>query len=615
MKIIFEHLKIHNFMSFKDQEFDFSNDVGFTLVTGENKDIQDSKNGSGKSSLFSALLYALFGQLQYNIKNANLRNRYVKDKTMFVEVVFSTGNGERYFVKRMLNKYNQTSLSLERETKEGEREDLTRFSIMETDAFIQKEILRCDISIFLRVIFLSSDQNYNFFKLTPAAKRDFIEKLFDISVFGEMYSMMHKDLLKLDKEIASKQSGLVILNKNKENYETKAKAYESEKKLKFKDLEKRITKLQAKRDKEASFIESPENIEKLEKIETAMNTLSDTISEQEKLLRKVEKSKIIAENYKLKYETVLKNNEELIAKHSDLLKSICDKCRGIVEQYYKITEYRKEISSAKKGLDKISEKENEINMKMKEISSKISEISSKRTKLERAREQLMSKKLKHDEELRNIERELVSVIKLYEDMKEKLNPYLELVKEATEEISENNNQLAEMTEKFNYLKFAENIVNADTLKKFIIKDLVQLLNDKIQRYLAKLGAEFECVFDENMDCRFITAGGGECDYANFSSGEQMRIMISTCFAFKDFMETRNSFSSNILILDEFIDSGIDDLAINGVLGILEGFKVIGKQNIYIISHRISVADNYSFDNIITVVKEKNISRVELSKQE
>jgi len=615
VKINFEHLRIHNFMSFKDQDFDFSKDVGLMLVTGENKDIQDSKNGTGKSSLFSALLYALFGQLQYNIKNANLRNRYVKDKSMSVEVVFSTGIGERYFVKRSLNKYNQTVLSLEREKDDGTREDLTRFSIMETDAFIQKEILRCDISIFLRVIFLSSDQNYNFFKLTPALKRDFIEKLFDISVFGDMYSMMHKDLLKLDKEIAAKQGNLVVLNKNKENYEAKAKIYEAEKKSKLKEFEKKTAKLQAKRDKTASFIDSPENVEKLEKIESAMNMLSDMVSDQEKSMRKVEKNKILAENYKLKYETVLKNNEEIIAKYSNLLESLCDKCRGIVEQYYKITEYRKEISSAKKGIAKISEKENEINAKAKEISAKISEITSKRNKLEKAREQLMSKKLKHDEELRTIEAELVSVTKLYEDMKEKLNPYLELVKEATAEITENNEQLAEMTERFNYLKFAENIVNADTLKKFIIKDLVQLLNDKIKMYLAKLGAEFECVFDENMDCRFVTSGGGECDYANFSSGEQMRIMISTCFAFKDFMETRNSFSSNILILDEFIDYGIDDLAISGVLDILENFKNNGKQNVYIISHRISVADSYAFDNLMTVIKEKNISRIEFSRQE
>jgi len=608
-------MKIHNFMSFKDQEFDFSKDTGLTLVTGENRDIQDSKNGAGKSSLFSALLYALFGQLQYNIKNANLRNRYVKDKLMFVEVSFSTSSGDRYFVKRALNKHNQSSLLLEKETETGERENLTRFSIMETDAFIQKEILRCDISIFLRVIFLSSDQNYNFFKLTASSKRDFIERLFDISVFGDMYSAMHKDLLKLDKEIAGKQGNLVILNKNKENYDVKAKNYETEKKTKLKEFEKKISKLQAKRSKLADSGITSEDKLKLEKIESAMNLLADAMTERSKELRKAEKSKIVTENYRLKYETVLKTNQEFIDKYADLLGSLCDKCRGIVEQYYKIDKYKKEIAAAQKNISKLEEKESEIISKATEISGKISEITGKQAKLEKAREQLKSKRLKYEEELRNIETELASTMKLLDDAKDKKNPYLELVSEVLAEIAENNNQLAEMSDQFKYLKFAENIVNADTLKKFIIKDLVQLLNEKIKYYLAKLGAEFECVFDENMDCKFITAGGGECDYANFSSGEQMRIMISTCFAFKDFMETRNSFSSNILILDEFIDSGIDDLAINGVLDILENFKTVGKQNVYIISHRISVADNYMFDNIITAVKEKNISRIEISKQE
>ena len=46
-----------------------------------------------------------------------------------------------------------------------------------------------------------------------------------------------------------------------------------------------------------------------------------------------------------------------------------------------------------------------------------------------------------------------------------------------------------------YLKFAESIVSQETIRKFIIKDLVVLLNNKVKTYLTKLGSNFYVEFD------------------------------------------------------------------------------------------------------------------------
>jgi ABC-type multidrug transport system ATPase subunit len=74
-----------------------------------------------------------------------------------------------------------------------------------------------------------------------------------------------------------------------------------------------------------------------------------------------------------------------------------------------------------------------------------------------------------------------------------------------------------------------------------------------------------------MNYEFITEGG-KCEYDNFSSGERARIMIATCFAFRDFMYIRNNMSSNILFLDEFIDGAIDSMAIESILDVLKTFS-------------------------------------------
>ena len=54
--IKFERIKIHNFLSFGDAEYNLD-DNGFVLVTGENHCEADSanSNGSGKSTLWCAI--------------------------------------------------------------------------------------------------------------------------------------------------------------------------------------------------------------------------------------------------------------------------------------------------------------------------------------------------------------------------------------------------------------------------------------------------------------------------------------------------------------------------------------------------------------------------------
>ena len=73
------------------------------------------------------------------------------------------------------------------------------------------------------------------------------------------------------------------------------------------------------------------------------------------------------------------------------------------------------------------------------------------------------------------------------------------------------------------------------------------------------------------------------------------------------VSTRASgFTSNILILDEYIDGNLDDLAVTEIFKILREFNVLYNQNIYVISHREAVKVN-TFDNVISVDKTNGVS--------
>ena len=178
MRIKFKRIEIHNFKSFEDEVFDFDGLKGLNLVCGKNNDLPGSKNGSGKSAVFSALVFSLFGQTQENIKNENIANKFVGAKDVRVVTYFDIED-HQYKVVSGHNDRGRPYCQLA-EIVGDDEVDMTKSTMSETRKFLTEEILHCDLSIFLRTVLLSSDQNYNFFRLRKWEKKEFIEKLFDI---------------------------------------------------------------------------------------------------------------------------------------------------------------------------------------------------------------------------------------------------------------------------------------------------------------------------------------------------------------------------------------------------------------------------------------------------
>lgn len=126
-----------------------------SLVCGKNNDIPGAKNGCGKTVLFHALIYCLFGETPNKIKNENIHNRYIDSKEVRVVTYFSIEDCS-YKVATGFNKYGAAYCQVTK-FEDGNELDLTKSSIIETRRLLEKEVLRCDITIFLRTIMLSSD--------------------------------------------------------------------------------------------------------------------------------------------------------------------------------------------------------------------------------------------------------------------------------------------------------------------------------------------------------------------------------------------------------------------------------------------------------------------------
>ena len=191
----------------------------------------------------------------------------------------------------------------------------------------------------------------------------------------------------------------------------------------------------------------------------------------------------------------------------------------------------------------------------------------------------------------------------YEDIKERSNnPFEELINKTKETLKSLKERLIEFNKNTMHLEILRDACSENGVKRFIIKDIIKLLNSLIQKYLNEIGCDFLVYFDEAMDFTFLTQSG-ECEFSNFSAGEKQRIQISTMLAFRDLI-LNGKLHSNIFIIDEMLDMNVDSICIENVMKILKRKSIESNQNIFIVSHRSELAEDETiWNNIIKITKE------------
>ena len=100
MFLHFDKIILNNFISFRHAEIDLTGSY-CTLVTGKNNCNRDGakSNGSGKSSIFNALCYALTGETVQGV-SSGIENIYANPDDCWVELTFHVDNNE-FVVKRI----------------------------------------------------------------------------------------------------------------------------------------------------------------------------------------------------------------------------------------------------------------------------------------------------------------------------------------------------------------------------------------------------------------------------------------------------------------------------------------------------------------------------------
>ena len=230
MKIL--KLKARNFYSFKDLELDINDYKGIVRVSGKNRDSGGS-NGSGKSSIFEAIVFGIFGKtIKKSTEESLVNTQAGKDCKVSVEI---DKNGTLILIERTKR---PTSLNL---FVNGENKNKEAAS--ETQKVIE-ELLQTDYKSFLTSTAFGQHSDFNFLDSSPEDKRNIIKNCFNLEEFFSKRNAVKDLKSKYTSELKAWSTILEALKNDK----TKLEKEIPDKKFKYVDLPPLHSILDAEKD-------------------------------------------------------------------------------------------------------------------------------------------------------------------------------------------------------------------------------------------------------------------------------------------------------------------------------------------------------------------------------
>ncbi|ABO34553.1 SMC domain protein [Methanococcus maripaludis C5] len=367
--MIIKNIKMENFRSHRNTSINFNK--GITSIIGQ--------NGSGKSSIFQAMNFALFAPRGNNFRIENLMQQ--GSASFSVELEFEM-MGNIYLVKRKRFQ-NKTDDKLYVNGK------LNAESASEINKKIE-EILEIDNSVFSNAIYIKQGEIANLIQMTPRDRKEVIGKLLGIEKYekaSEKMNIVKKSyeemLFKLEGELVQEPEILENLEKLKNEVseseilkEEILKKYENLEKLKLEknseliSMEEKFAENNLLKENLKDIISEIKNIN-LE-IQNLENSLSSVVEESENLFKNEE----IYKKY-LELELTIKElNTKLISHKSDY--ESYNKLKTIVESLINELNILKEsLKDNKKNPDELKENLNEIDKKIQKldgVKEKITEL-------------------------------------------------------------------------------------------------------------------------------------------------------------------------------------------------------------------------------------------------
>nr|DAP55309.1 MAG TPA: STRUCTURAL MAINTENANCE OF CHROMOSOMES PROTEIN [Caudoviricetes sp.] len=619
MNINFDKIIISNFLSIGQADIDLK-DNGYVLVKGVNKYTEDSaiSNGSGKSTVFEAIIWCLCGETLRGSKNVTNING---DDGALVELFFRIDSNNYHIIRSKDNSRYKTNLKLF-----VNDNDISGKGIRDTEKILSETLPELTSSFIGSVIILGQGMPQKFTNNSPSGRKEVLEKLsksdFMIEDLKKRVSdrkavlqkqlRVHEDTLLSLKSKLETQRNIILDNQNKlQNIESK-ETYEARLK-------------QFNQDKSDKCVER-DNVEKLKTVKEA-----EVYIESLKKTRQTVESKLFEETTDLtdKYNSV---NESLSFSISELtvnktklekyindvenMTEICPTCHQRIEGVVK-----PDISKEKESLEEIIRKIKEFEVYKKDNTDNFNKdriilktAADKELKIIQEginKQQNIISAFEESQKILNTSiTELDKQIQECENFIKVIDTKRETLQESIEEGQRVENELCTQIHKERLLgddtEAHLSVINKfDTMLKrdfrgYLLSNVITYIDSRAKNYA-------EDVFD-TQDISFKLEGNNILisfqgkDYENLSGGERQKVDLIVQFSIRDMLSEYMNFSSSILVLDEIFDN-LDSAGCEKVINMIsKRFNDIN--SIYVISHHAEEL-NIPVDNYLTVIKNSN----------
>lgn len=580
MQVQFEELEFQNILSFGNSPTNIKIETGVSLIAGS--------NGQGKSALIDALSFCLYGQPYRKIKIKDLINRKNK-KNLKVTCKFKVNNYETYQITRTLNPDSIEIL------KNGESLDLLSSKKLNQDEI--DKIIGINYQLFRLVIALAVNYNKPFLALSAMEKRDIIEQIFNIKIFGLMLKGIKKKTVdeKTKNEINEKTISLLEQN--------------------LKSLRKNVIELtEAKNNFQNNKEKDQQELtNKLNESKNILDTLNTELNEITQLIKNSKYDSLILQNlYEKRNNTVktLNEHEYSIKKcHENIrvleITTVCPQCSSQLTPEHKTLEINKLYLNINNSKSEVLVQENEKTKIDEEISLQESyknDLNGNQFKLNSITEKIenLNKEIKFNEE--QLTKVLNRILDI--DLESINNEFKEKQKEY--KITWKESQKIKKTIKNN--EVIQNILSENGIKAYFFKKLVPILNQKINEYIRLFELPVIIQFDELMNETITNMDSLKNDipYFSYSEGEKKRIDMAILLSFIDITKTISNWNCNLLIIDELLDGAMDETGLEKLVHSLKNMTYdIKGLGIYIISHRLQQDYASQFKRCLQITKDKH----------
>ena len=566
--VIFTKVRWKNFLSTGNIFTEIS-------LTGDRSTILVGKSGSGKSTLLDAISFALYNKPFRNINKNQLVNS-INQKDCLVEIEFTIGS-KNYLVRRGIKpnvfEIYVDSVLLNQDSHTRDYQEV-----------LEKSILKFNFKTFSQIVVLGASNFVPFMQLKPNDRRVIIESLLDIEIFSVMNVVLKQELTNIKTSIQDSDQKLYL--------ETSKKQMQEEH---LNDLSKmKNDKLKENSD---LIVKNREQIESLNNTNLSISeqilALGIDLTKKAEILKNIQKIKTAADRVS---DNITKSRAEIQFYENQ---QTCSTCKQAITEEIK----NREISSL---ASKMQEFESAL-AKSQDAISKLNVQLESIQKLEGDSVGLQNKISKNKNTIYAIEQFIDKVEVETEKLKTKQDDqdkYIKSLKDIEDKIKKLESDKSDLLYNKELSDSAISLLKDDGVKAKIIKQYLPLINKHTNLYLNSMNFFVSFNIDEEFNECIKSRGRDVFSYENFSEGEKQRIDLALLLTWRTIAKLKNSINTNLLIMDEVLDSYLDNSATENVLQLLNS-DAFSSTNIFVISHKETISDR--FNKVINFTKVKNFS--------